>query len=155
MSRGKRKTLMWILFLLVLVLDRLTKYLVIKNIPLNQSLPVIKNFFHISLVHNTGAAFGLLRNQNYLFMAVSLLAIILIAIHLKTGRGLNKIFALSLVLILAGTIGNLIDRLFFGYVIDFLDFRVWPVFNFADSSITIGAILLGYCLLKNPVAKKY
>ena len=146
---------MWFLFLLVFALDRLTKYLVVKNIPLNQSLPVIKNIFHISLVHNTGAAFGLLKNQNYLFMAVSLLAVILIAIHLKRRTSLNKAFAFSLVLILAGTVGNLIDRVFFGYVIDFLDFRIWPVFNLADSSITVGAILLGYCLLKNPVARNY
>lgn len=144
---------MWFLFLLVLALDRLTKYLVVKNIPLNQSLPLIKNIFHITLVYNTGAAFGLMKNLNYLFMAVSLLAIILITIHLKSRTSVNRIFTLSLVLILAGTVGNLIDRIFFGYVIDFLDFRIWPVFNFADSSITVGAILLGYCLLKNPLTR--
>lgn len=135
------------LFIAILCLDRLTKYLVSKNISPNRSIPLIKNVFHITLVHNTGAAFGIFKNQNHLFIAVSLLAIILIYLQLKKRRVGSQIYRASLVLILAGTLGNIVDRLCFGYVIDFLDFRIWPVFNIADSSITVGAILLGYSIL--------
>lgn len=136
------------MFLTVLVLDRLTKYLIVQNIPLNESLPLIKNIFHISLVYNSGAAFGIFKTQNYSLVAISILAIILIIGHLRRTAAKGKLYLSSLVLILAGTVGNLIDRVSLGYVIDFLDFRIWPVFNIADSSITIGALLLGYCLLK-------
>ena len=142
---------MWFLFLFVLVLDRLTKYLITKNIFPNESLPLIKNIFHISLVHNSGAAFGIFRNQNYFLIVVSILAVILITFHLRGKAVKGRLYLSSLALILAGTIGNLIDRIVFGYVIDFLDFRIWPVFNIADSSITIGAIFLGYCLLKSEI----
>jgi len=131
--------------LTILSLDQLTKLLVTKNLAPYQSVPVISGIFHITLVHNRGAAFGLLKGQFYLFVLASIGAIILIALHLKKNSGRKfDVYSLSLLLILAGALGNLIDRLAFGYVIDFLDFRVWPVFNLADSAITIGAILLGW-----------
>lgn len=140
--------MLWFLFLLILSLDRLAKYLVAKNLQLNQSLPVIRNFFHLTLVHNTGAAFGIFKDQNYLFIAVSLFAIVLIYFQLRQ-KNTHTALKISLVFILAGTTGNFIDRVNFGYVVDFLDLRIWPVFNIADSSITIGAILLGYSILKS------
>ncbi len=143
----RKKTLIWSLLIAVLSLDRLAKYLISKNISLNQSIPIIKNVFHISLLHNTGAAFGIFKNQNYLLIAISLLSIVMIYLQLRKKVQANKTFQISLVLILAGAIGNFIDRISFGYVIDFLDFRIWPVFNIADSSITIGVILLAYSLL--------
>jgi signal peptidase II len=138
----------WLLFLIILFLDRLTKYFVSKILLVNQGIPVIKNIFHFTIVHNTGAAFGIFKNKNYLFIVAALFATVFIYFKLRQKRT-NKLLNISLVLILAGTIGNLIDRISFGYVIDFLDFRIWPVFNIADSSITVGAILLGYALLKS------
>jgi len=136
---------------IVLSLDRLTKFLVTKNLILNQSVPVIKGIFNLTLVHNRGAAFGILKNQTLFLIFTSIFAIILIYFSLR-GNKHNKLYIVSLSLILAGAISNLIDRLFFGYVIDFLDFRIWPVFNVADSSITIGAILVGWLIL-SPFAK--
>lgn len=135
--------------IIVLLLDQLTKFLVTKYLLLNNPVPVIKGIFYLTLVHNRGAAFGILRNQVPLFIGTSVLAIILIFINLKSEKK-EHVFSLinfALSLILAGGIGNLIDRVIFGHVIDFLDFRVWPVFNIADSAITAGAILLGWSLL--------
>lgn len=138
----------FITIVVILSLDRLTKHLVTKNLSLNQSLPIIKEVFHLTLIHNRGAAFGILKNQVPLFIFTSILAIILIYFNLKNAKHKKiSLYKISLSLILAGALANLIDRLFFGFVIDFLDFRIWPVFNIADSSITIGAILLGYTLL--------
>ena len=131
--------------LTVLSLDQLTKAVISKALSLDQSLPLLKGIFHLTLVHNRGAAFGILKNQAILFIFTSLFAIILLIFSLKNNRH-KKLFSAALSLILAGALGNLVDRLFFGYVIDFLDFRVWPVFNVADSAITVGAILLGWCI---------
>jgi signal peptidase II len=140
--------MIFIIVLSVLSLDQFTKFLVTRNLPYNQSIPVIKGILHLTPIHNRGAAFGLLKNQVPLFIFTSLFAIALIYAELKSNRH-RKLYGVSLSLILAGALGNLIDRLFFGYVIDFLDFRIWPVFNVADSAITIGAILLGWSIIKN------
>jgi len=144
--------MIFIIVLVILSLDQFCKFLVTRNLTLSQSLPVIKGVFHITLVHNTGAAFGILKNQIPLFIMTAVLAIAMIFLNLRCNKH-KKLYSISLSLILAGALGNLIDRIFFGYVIDFLDFRIWPVFNVADSAITIGAIMLGINLLK-PAKKK-
>jgi signal peptidase II len=133
----------------ILSLDQLTKFIITRNLFYHQSVPVIPHVFHLTLIFNQGAAFGILKNQTPLFIFTSFLAVILIFLALKENRQ-GKLYPLALSFILAGALGNLIDRLFFGYVIDFLDFRVWPVFNIADSAITVGAILLGWSILRNP-----
>jgi len=138
--------MIFIAALIILCLDQASKFIVVRNLSLNQSLPVIKNIFHLTLVHNRGAAFGVFKNQVSWFILTSIFAIVLIFLNFKKPR--HTLYNFSLGLILAGAAGNLIDRLFLGYVVDFLDFRIWPVFNIADSSITIGAILLGYSILK-------
>lgn len=130
----------------VLFLDQLTKFLAARSLQLNTPVILIKNFLNLSLVHNRGAAFGILKNQLFVFVIISLLAIALILYHLKDKKK-SRLSSISLSLILGGAVGNLIDRLRFGFVIDFLDFRVWPVFNIADSAITIGVILLSWELL--------
>ena len=137
--------MIFIVVSLILSLDQFSKLIVSKNLSLSQSLPVIKGIFHLSLVHNRGAAFGIFKNQLPLFVFTSCLAITLICFNLK--RGGKRSYNIALSLILGGALGNLIDRLSLGYVIDFLDFRVWPVFNLADSAITVGAVLLGYSIL--------
>lgn len=143
-----------IIVILIVVLDQLTKFLVTSNLTLHQSIPVVKNIFYISFVSNRGAAFGIFKNQTPIFIGAALFAILLIFSNIrKTGFSKLSIYNLSLALILAGAIGNLIDRLRFGYVVDFLDFRIWPVFNIADSAITIGAILLGWMMLFNKPVK--
>lgn len=141
--------MIFIIPLFIVFLDQISKLFITKSLSYNQSVPVINGIFHLTLVHNRGAAFGILRNQLPLFVFSSLFAIILIYISLKNDAHKKlSLYSLSLSLILAGALGNLIDRLHFGYVIDFLDFRVWPVFNLADSAITVGAVLLGWSILK-------
>jgi len=132
----------------ILVLDQVTKLLIVKNLALSQSVPLINGVFHLSLVYNRGAAFGIFKDQTNLFVFTSVIAIILLSVALKNHlREKISSYNLALALVLAGAMGNLIDRLHFGYVVDFLDFRVWPVFNIADSAITVGAVLLGWHLL--------
>lgn len=140
--------MIFIIVSVILSLDQLSKFIVTSNVSYFQPVPVIKDFFYITLVHNRGAAFGILKNQTPLFIFTSVLAVILIILNLKGGKN-RKSYNIFLGLILAGALGNLIDRVFFGYVIDFLDFRIWPVFNVADSAITIGAVLLAWSILFN------
>jgi len=145
----ERKPALFIIAPVVLFFDQLSKFIVISNLSLNQSIPLIKGIFHLTLVYNRGAAFGILKNQLPLFIFTSLTAIILIYLNYKKNKEKESFcYNLSLGLILAGALGNLIDRIFLGYVIDFLDFRIWPVFNIADSAITVGAFLLAYSMLK-------
>lgn len=136
---------------LILALDLSTKYLAQSFLKHVHFITIIPNFFHLTYVENRGAAFGLLAEMNPLyrtsfFVAVSAIAIILIILfYLKTEEGSN-IFYLGLLLILGGAIGNLIDRLRLGLVIDFLDFHWyqyhWPAFNIADTAICLGVGLL-------------
>lgn len=146
--------MVFIIVATILALDQLSKIVVAKNLFLHQSVPVINGVFHLTLVHNQGAAFGILKNQLLLLIVTSLAAIALVCYNLRSGNGKRKIYIYALGFILAGAVGNLIDRIFFGYVIDFLDFRIWPVFNIADSSITIGACILGWVLLTSKEKRK-
>lgn len=140
--------MIFIAVLIVLVLDQLTKIYVTRNFPLNKSVPLINGVLHITPVHNRGAAFGILKNQVPMFIFAAAVAVTLIYLNLKRNKQKGpSLYSFSLTLILAGALGNLVDRLAFGYVIDFIDLRVWPVFNVADSAITVGAVLLGYHVL--------
>lgn len=136
----------------ILGLDQLIKFFLNKNLAIGQPLPVIKNIFYLTLVHNQGAAFGIFKNLTSVFVLTALIVVVLIIQDLRKAKQVN-LYTLSLALILAGAVGNLIDRLRFGYVIDFLDFRVWPVFNIADSAITVGAVLLGWMICFRKSAK--
>lgn len=135
--------LIWVFAVLTFMVDQLTKYLVSNTFDYLQSLPVIPRIFHLTYVHNYGAAFGILQNRRGLFILVSATVIALIVYFYKQlPKGWLTQVAMGLVL--GGTLGNLIDRLRLGYVIDFFDFRVWPVFNIADSAIVIGVIIFAW-----------
>jgi signal peptidase II len=140
--------MIFIIVFSVILLDQLTKHLAIQFLQLNTPVPVINNFLNLTLVHNRGAAFGFFQNQLLLFVLVSLLAIGLIIYNLKNNKN-SAILKFALAMILGGAAGNLIDRLRFGFVVDFLDLRIWPVFNLADSVITIAAVILTWELIFN------
>jgi len=142
---GTRKTITKYLVIAILVFDQLSKYIISQTIPLGGSVPIIKNIFHLTYVLNPGVAFGMFKNQAYFFITVAILVIIFILVGLRRKRAQREEIALYLVL--SGALSNLLDRIRLGMVIDFLDFRIWPVFNLADSAITIGAILLAYSVL--------
>ncbi|HLC50359.1 MAG TPA: signal peptidase II [Candidatus Nanoarchaeia archaeon] len=133
---------------IIAVLDQLTKYIIRKNFDINESLPVIKNIFHISYVTNTGTAFSLFQGVNFVFVIISFAVIFGILYSLKKIKENEKPMQFAVGLLLGGAAGNLIDRLLFGHVTDFLDFRIWPVFNVADSAISVSVVLLVILLWK-------
>jgi signal peptidase II len=133
----------------ILVLDQVTKLLVERSMVPYQSEPVIASFFHLTYVRNTGAAFGLLAQapdwfrQPFFFIATAV-AIVALGLFLRHTAETDRLTILAVAAILGGAVGNLIDRLRYGYVIDFLDFHWrgyhWPAFNVADSCITLGVL---------------
>tara|TARA_Y100000310_G_C20181566_1_gene578387 strand:+ start:230 stop:583 length:354 start_codon:yes stop_codon:yes gene_type:complete len=108
---------------------------------LHQSIPLIKNILHLTYIQNTGAGFGILKGSNTILIFTSLIIIGAILFNFKKITK-EKSINIPIALILGGAIGNLIDRILVGHVIDFMDFRIWPAFNVADSAITIGALWL-------------
>ncbi len=142
----------------IVVLDQGTKALVLKQLPLYHSLPVIPGFFNLTHIHNPGGAFGFMSHQssqvrNLLFLFISSLAICFIFYFYKNTPKTHPLLATGFALILGGAVGNLIDRFRFGKVVDFLDFFLgnyhWPAFNVADSAISIGVgIFLIHLLFK-------
>lgn len=135
----------------IVFLDQLTKYLVVKNINPLDSIEILP-FLHLVNVRNTGAAFGMFRNlSSEFFILISVGAVIFVT-YLLIKNAYNNV---GLSLLLGGAIGNLIDRLLYGKVIDFIDFSIgdfhWPAFNIADSSLTIG---IGLILLTSILRKK-
>ncbi len=138
---NKRITFIFSISLFVILLDQLTKYLVSKYMELHQSIPLIKNILHITYIQNTGAGFGILKGWNMLLIFISLIIIGIILFYFDRVIK-EKPIHIPVALVLGGAVGNLIDRIFLGYVLDFIDFRIWPAFNVADSCITIGALWL-------------
>jgi len=132
----------------VIFFDRITKLFFSDLLNYGESLPVIRNVLHMTLVHNTGIAFGFFKDQGIVFIVIPIIAIFLLVFNIyyyrQNDEALNRIYIIAFSLILGGAVGNLIDRIVYGHVIDFIDFRVWPVFNIADSAITIGAVLIAF-----------
>ncbi|MBU4311646.1 MAG: signal peptidase II [Candidatus Omnitrophica bacterium] len=151
--REKQTLISLVAIFLILAIDQCSKALVSLNLKIGESIPLIKGVLHITYVKNTGAAFGLFKNSTLVFSAISVVAVVfisgLIFRSIAKGQFLSRpVFDWSLIFILSGAMGNLIDRFRLSYVIDFIDFRIWPVFNIADSSITIGTILIILTSLK-------
>ena len=132
----------WLISALTLAADQATKHLVAAAFRPGDSLPLVPGVLHLTYIQNTGAAFGLFKGQQLLFIGLSLVVIAWIARQFLAARPLPAAAAWAYALVLGGAAGNLIDRLRFGYVVDFIDVRVWPVFNIGDSAITIGVAFL-------------
>lgn len=130
--------------ILVFVIDQLVKHLVVSTMHLGQSFPVIKGIFHITYVLNPGAAFGILEHQRWFFIVVALAAVLLGVFFYRKLQQESILMRSGAGLLLGGAVGNLADRIQSGLVVDFLDFRVWPVFNIADIAICAGAGILIY-----------
>ncbi|MDD5422149.1 MAG: signal peptidase II [Candidatus Omnitrophota bacterium] len=128
--------------LAILALDRLAKFIALTYLAEGQSVKVLPGIFHFTLVLNDGTAFGLFKGQAALFAVFSIVVIVFIVVYTIKNRSMDALLSLALGLILGGAAGNLVDRAWYGHVTDFLDFRIWPVFNIADSAITIGAAIL-------------
>lgn len=135
-----------ILIVAILAVDQITKYLAETLLsPLGTSVPLIDGVFHFTSTHNTGAAWGLLPGKKWFFLILTLFVVIFLIFYLYRGRKrMTLLSRITLSLLLAGALGNAIDRAIFSYVRDFFDFCLinFPVFNIADSALTIGCILL-------------
>jgi signal peptidase II len=141
----------WFLFSMVAIaifLDRVTKGLIQTNFELGQSLPE-EGLIRLTYITNSGGAFGMFPNQTYLLTLASFGGIGVLWLFYRTLPRLGRMVRLSLGLQLGGAIGNLIDRLWAGEVVDFIDIGIWPIFNLADSFIVVGIfLLLGIFLLE-------
>lgn len=139
--------LFYLLASTIAIIDQLLKYFVAKLLFAGQSLPLLNGILKLTYVRNTGAAFSLFVGFSPYLAVVSLIVIlIVIYFHHKIPAN-NQWMQTGLAFILGGSLGNLLDRIFRGYVIDYLDFRIWPVFNFADVMINVGVILVALKLL--------
>ena len=142
--------LTWILATAVFLSDFLIKTYLRINFAY-QSIPVIKNIFHITVVFNEGAAFGILRGRTNFLIYLGVIFILFFFFLMKKEKEKSRLFLVVCGMILGGALSNLCDRIFFGYVIDYIDLRVWPVFNLSDSCISVGvAVLIWQSFLTKP-----
>ncbi len=155
-SKGNKYIKLAIIAGLIIAADQITKTLIYNFLPLHQSISVIPGFFNITHIHNPGGAFGFMSDQspqlrNIVFLFISSLAVGLIFWFYKKTPQSHPVLAFGFALIFGGAIGNLIDRIRFGWVVDFLDFFIgnlhWPAFNVADSAISIGIFIFVLHLL--------
>ena len=132
--------------IILLLIDQISKVLVVKLIDINSSIELIKNFFYLTYTHNTGAAFSILTGKRIFLILIALVILIVIFNYLRKNKIESKVEKIAFSLIIGGSIGNLLDRIVRGYVVDFLDFKIFgynfPIFNLADTFIVIGVFLL-------------
>lgn len=152
MSPFKNKKTAIFYILLIFVLDRISKIWVLSYLKPKGNIDVLP-FFKLTYVQNTGAAFGSFQNGNTILILVSIIILFALIKYRKELFALGKIASWGWLFIIGGALGNLYDRIFIGYVVDYFNFIVWPVFNVADSFITVGAIMLAWCILKDEYKK--
>ena len=144
---------------ILIVLDQLIKYVIDNNLELNETKEIIHNFFSITYVQNFGAAWSMFNGYVFILVIVSFLALFFIYMLFIHNKNLNKMECITYSLLIGGIIGNLIDRVFLGYVIDYLSFNIFgymfPVFNLADICIVLSVIfLIIMCVLEEITCKK-
>ena len=137
-------------------LDQLVKIIVRTNMEVHQTIPILQDVFHITYVQNTGAAFSMFSGHVEVLAVVTVVATVaMLAYIYKIRKTAHMSLLISLSLIVAGGIGNIIDRVSLKYVMDFLDFRIWPVFNIADICVCVGCgLLLMYAFVIEPKLQK-
>lgn len=136
---------------IIVIVDLISKLVIDKLLKINETISIINNFFSITKVFNRGASFSILIGYRLLFILIGIITIVVLFKYLNNFKmNIRNIFAFSL--LIGGIIGNLIDRVIYGYVIDFLDFNIFgydaPIFNIADTCICVGAFLLFYAIMK-------
>jgi signal peptidase II len=137
--------ILWIsIIAATIILDQLTKWIVVNSMTLHESIVLIEKIFSFTYVHNYGAAWGMFSNHRWIFIVTTSIAIIVMPIILYRYRKVHFLFNLSLSLFIGGAVGNMIDRIFVGYVVDFLEFTFidFPVFNVADICVVFGAVFM-------------
>lgn len=137
------------IIILTVVLDQITKLLAVKFLEPIPTKPIIEGVIHLTYHINRGAAFGILADNRWVFMLISTLLIVGLSVYLYMGRAQNALYGISISMIIGGGIGNMIDRVALGYVVDFIDFRLinFAIFNGADSFVCVGSGLLILALI--------
>lgn len=125
----------------IIVADQLIKFLIRTKIQLGESRVLIDGFLNMTRTHNTGAGFGILKGHGWLFIIVAVIVLCVLMYYNKQIRS-KRVLSIACGLITGGTIGNVIDRLVFSHVIDYIDFSFWPTFNLADASLTVGTLMV-------------
>lgn len=135
-----------IISIILLCIDQISKLLVVNLLTKTNSITIIKNFFYLTYINNDGAAFSILVGKRIFLILIAVLVIVMLIRCIKKNNIQNKLELVSISLIIGGSLGNLMDRVVRGYVIDFLDFKLFnynfPIFNLADTFIVIGVFLL-------------
>ena len=135
-----------IISIILLCIDQISKLLVVNLLTKTDSITIIKNFFYLTYINNDGAAVSILVGKRIFLILIAVLAIVMLIRYIKKNNIQNKLELVSISLIIGGSLGNLMDRVVRGYVIDFLDFKIFnynfPIFNLADTFIVIGVFLL-------------
>lgn len=137
--------------ILTLVIDQISKRVVMTGLRLGESwnpMAALEHWVSLTYVTNTGAAFGLFPDHGVLFMIIAMAVVAVIVFYYRYLPGDRWLIQASLGLQLGGALGNLLDRLCYGRVIDFIDFKIWPIFNLADSAVVVGVVILAYHLLR-------
>lgn len=148
-----------VLMAVTVILDQVSKYLVVANMELHESVEIIPGILRFTYIHNDGAAFGSMDEHRWVFMLLSTVAIVAILTYLFWKKPQDKFLLSALIMVTGGGIGNMIDRVYLGYVIDFIDFCAFPkiwmwIFNIADSFVCVGAGVLALWLILDTV-KEY
>jgi signal peptidase II len=146
-----KKTKYIIGIILIFIIDQITKIIINSTINLNESITIIKNFFKLTYTHNYGAAFGIFGGKTIFILIISFIILIYLLFELFKHKKGSTIINIGIMLIIGGLLGNLVDRMFLGYVRDFLDFKIlswdFAIFNIGDIAIVLGAITFSIGIL--------
>lgn len=136
-----------LLALAIVLIDQLSKFYIQAHMMPNMSIPVIQDVFHITYILNPGAAFGLFEHQTIVFVIIAILMIAAVIYFYPQIPRQYRLLRFGIGLMVGGAIGNVIDRIKTGYVVDFFDFRIWPIFNVADMGIVCGVGCIIFTIL--------
>lgn len=144
--------------IILIVIDQVIKLVVNSSLKLYESITIIKNFFNITYVQNKGAAWSILSGNRFFLIGIAIIALFLIFMFFVKNKKLSKLEIIFYSLLIGGIVGNLIDRVIYGYVVDYLDFNIFgynfPIFNFADICIVISVVLILVKSIKEELCKK-
>ncbi len=143
-----------IVVFVVVMLDQITKYMIVSNMTEGMSIPVINQVFHLTFVLNPGAAFGMLEHNREFFIIMAIAVLMFVVYMRKKILEEPLTVQIGIALFVGGALGNLIDRMKTGLVVDFFDFRIWPVFNIADIAICLGVGVMIWSIIREELKSR-
>ena len=143
-----------IVVFVVVMLDQITKYMIVRNMTEGMSIPIIDQVFHLTFVLNPGAAFGMLEHNREFFIIMAIAVLMFVVYMRKKILEEPLTVQIGIALFVGGALGNLIDRMKTGLVVDFFDFRIWPVFNVADIAICLGVGVMIWSIIREELKSR-